>query len=50
MHEELSDSDLTEAIALCKETRPKLVISHTTPSEGKGNSQRLKRQLFSKQA
>jgi len=25
---------LNEAIALCKETRPKLVISHTAPSEG----------------
>jgi len=32
--EEVSDSDLNEAIALYKETRPKLVISHTAPSEG----------------
>jgi predicted phosphodiesterase len=31
--EELSDSDLNEAIALYKETRPKFVISHTAPSE-----------------
>jgi hypothetical protein len=30
----MSDSDLNEAIALYKETRPKLVISHTAPSEG----------------
>ena len=32
--EELSDSDLNEAIVLYKETRPNLVISHTAPSEG----------------
>ena len=32
--EELSNSDLNEAIGLYKETRPKLVISHTAPSEG----------------
>ncbi len=32
--EELSDSALNEAIGLYKETRPKLVISHTAPSEG----------------
>jgi hypothetical protein len=32
--EELSDLDLNEAIGLYKDTRPKLVISHTAPSEG----------------
>jgi hypothetical protein len=32
--EELSDSDLNDAISLYKDTRPKLVISHTAPSEG----------------
>jgi hypothetical protein len=32
--EELSDSDLNEAISLYKKTRPKLVMSHTAPSEG----------------
>jgi len=32
--EELSDSDLNEAISLYKRTRPSMVISHTTPSEG----------------
>jgi hypothetical protein len=31
--EELSDSDLNDAIALYKETRPSMVISHTAPSE-----------------
>ena len=31
---ELSNSDLNEAIALYRDTRPKLVISHTAPSEG----------------
>jgi Icc-related predicted phosphoesterase len=31
--EELSNSDLNEAIAMYKETRPKLVISHAAPSE-----------------
>jgi hypothetical protein len=31
--EELSDPDLNEAITRYKETRPKLVISHTAPSE-----------------
>jgi len=31
--EELSESDLNKAIAIYKETRPKLVISHTAPSE-----------------
>jgi hypothetical protein len=31
--EELSDSALNEAIAIYKETRPKLVISHPAPSE-----------------
>ena|ERR1700687_2826490 len=31
--EELSDSDLNEAIGFYKETRPKLVISHAAPSE-----------------
>ena len=31
--EELSESDLDKAIAMYKETRPKLVISHTVPSE-----------------
>jgi len=33
-NEELSDSDLKEAIGLYKDTRPKIVISHTAPSEG----------------
>jgi calcineurin-like phosphoesterase family protein len=32
--EELSESDLNTAIAIYKETRPKLVISHTAPSGG----------------
>jgi hypothetical protein len=32
--EELSNSDLNEAIGRYKETRPKIVISHTAPSEG----------------
>jgi len=32
--EEMSDSVLNEAIGLYKETRPKLVISHTAPSKG----------------
>lgn len=31
--EELSESDLNEMIALYKQKRPKLVISHTAPSE-----------------
>jgi predicted phosphodiesterase len=32
--EELSESDMNKAIAIYKETRPELVISHTAPSEG----------------
>ena len=32
--EELSNSDLNEAIGLYKDTRPKIVISQTAPAEG----------------
>jgi hypothetical protein len=32
--EEMSDSALNDAIAIYKETSPKIVISHTAPSEG----------------
>jgi hypothetical protein len=32
--EEMSDSDLNDAIGLYKDTRPKIVISHAAPSEG----------------